>query len=40
MVATFDDAQAALQENWDKWLAWAKLEEITKPSTHQPSENL
>jgi len=28
MVATFDEAQAALQENWDKWLAWAKLEEI------------
>ena len=40
MVATFDQAQAALQENWHKWLAWAKLEEITEPSTHQPSENL
>jgi hypothetical protein len=37
MVATFGDAQAAVQENWDKWLTWAKLQEITKRSSHQPS---
>ena len=29
MAATFDQAQAVLQENWDKWLAWAKLQELS-----------
>jgi hypothetical protein len=29
MAATFEHAQAALQENWEKWLAWAKLQEIS-----------
>jgi hypothetical protein len=27
MVSTFDQAQSALQENWEKWLAWARLQE-------------
>jgi hypothetical protein len=29
MTASLDQAQAELKENWDKWLAWAKLQEIT-----------
>jgi hypothetical protein len=36
MAATFDQAQAALQENWEKWLAWAKLQEISGPTPPQP----
>jgi hypothetical protein len=24
-AATFEEAEAQLKENWDKWLAWAKL---------------
>jgi hypothetical protein len=27
-VATLDEAQEQLAENWRKWLAWAKLGEI------------
>ena len=38
MVATFDQAQAALQENWEKWLAWAKLQELSDPAPVSPSE--
>jgi hypothetical protein len=38
MVATFDQAQAALQENWEKWLAWAKLQELGDPAPLSPSE--
>src|SRR5882757_4060179 len=38
MPATFDQAQAALQENWEKWLAWAKLQELSDPAPLSPSE--
>jgi hypothetical protein len=27
MAAMFNQAQAALQDNWERWLAWAKLQE-------------
>jgi hypothetical protein len=27
-AATLDEAKATLRENWAKWLAWAKLEEV------------
>jgi hypothetical protein len=37
MAATFDEAQAALQENWDKWLAWAKLQELSDPAPRSPA---
>jgi hypothetical protein len=38
MAATFDQAQAALQGNWEKWLAWAKLQELSGPTPQAPSE--
>jgi hypothetical protein len=38
IVATFDQAQAALQENWEKWLAWAKLQELGGPAPQSPGE--
>jgi hypothetical protein len=28
-TATFEEAEAQLKENWEKWLAWAKLQEIS-----------
>jgi hypothetical protein len=37
-VATFDQAQAALQENWEKWLAWAKLQEHSGHAPQSPGE--
>jgi hypothetical protein len=27
MAASFEEAQAQMNENWQKWLAWAKLQE-------------
>jgi hypothetical protein len=27
-AATIEEAQAALQENWERWLAWAGLSEL------------
>ena|SRR6266852_1368631 len=33
MTASLDQAKAELKENWDKWLVWAKLQEI---SDHTP----
>jgi hypothetical protein len=38
MAATFDQAQAALQENWEKWLAWAKLQELSGPAPQSLDE--
>src|SRR5262245_6760832 len=38
VAATFDQAQAALQENWEKWLAWAKLQELSGPAPQSLSE--
>jgi hypothetical protein len=38
MAATFDQAQAALQGNWEKWLAWAKLQELSDPAPQSSSE--
>jgi hypothetical protein len=29
MTATFEEAQAELNENWRKWLAWANLQEAS-----------
>jgi hypothetical protein len=29
MTASFEEAEAELKENWAKWLAWAKLQEIS-----------
>jgi hypothetical protein len=28
-AATFEEAEAQVKENWDKWLAWAKLQEVS-----------
>jgi hypothetical protein len=28
MRATFEEARADLSENWETWLAWAKLQEL------------
>ena len=28
-AASFEEAQAELQQNWEKWLAWANLREIS-----------
>jgi hypothetical protein len=36
MATTFDGAQAAFQENWEKWLAWARLQEIGGSNPAQP----
>jgi hypothetical protein len=39
MTATLDQAQAELQENWEKWLAWASLQEISgTPPPQSPGE--
>jgi len=32
-VATLDQAKVQLAENWNKWLAWAGLQEVEKTST-------
>jgi hypothetical protein len=33
-IATeFEQAEAALQENWSKWLAWANLQEVSGPTS-------
>jgi hypothetical protein len=29
VTGSFEEAQAELKENWPKWLAWAKLQEIS-----------
>jgi hypothetical protein len=29
ITGSFEEAQAELKENWAKWLAWAKLQEIS-----------
>jgi hypothetical protein len=31
-------AQAALQENWEKWLARAELQELSGPAAQSPGE--
>jgi hypothetical protein len=30
VTASFEEAEAELRENWAKWLAWAKLQEISE----------
>jgi len=30
VTGSFEEAHAELKENWAKWLAWAKLQEITE----------
>jgi hypothetical protein len=32
IAAALDEAKAELQENWEKWLAWANLREDPTPS--------
>jgi hypothetical protein len=29
-TGSFEEAEAELKENWAKWLAWAKLQEISE----------
>jgi hypothetical protein len=31
MTASLDQARAELKENWEKWLAWANLQEVSGP---------
>ena len=33
MATDFEQADAALKENWHKWLTWAKLQEISASDT-------
>jgi hypothetical protein len=33
-TATLDEAEAALKESWELWLAWANLS--TRPASHPP----
>jgi hypothetical protein len=30
VTGSFEEAQAELKENWAKWLAWAKLQELSE----------
>jgi hypothetical protein len=30
VTGSFEEAEAQLKENWAKWLAWAKLQEISE----------
>jgi hypothetical protein len=30
MTSSFEQAETELKENWAKWLAWAKLQEISE----------
>jgi hypothetical protein len=34
IATSFDQAKAELQENWEKWLAWANLQEAGAASFH------
>jgi hypothetical protein len=36
IAASFEQAKAELQENWEKWLAWANLQEIGGTVPLQP----
>jgi hypothetical protein len=36
MTATFEEAQAQLNENWQKWLRWAKLQQEVGDSAAPP----
>jgi hypothetical protein len=38
MAGTFDQARADLQGNWEKWLAWANLQEISGPTQESANE--
>jgi hypothetical protein len=38
-AASLEQAQSALRENWDKWLAWAGLQETTNPVPTRPNDN-
>jgi hypothetical protein len=38
IAATLEQAQAALKENWDKWLAWADLRELGELHPPRPLE--
>jgi hypothetical protein len=35
-AATFEEAEAQFKENWEKWLAWAKLQEISDATPPPP----
>jgi hypothetical protein len=36
IAASLDEAKAELQENWEKWLAWANLREVGDAAPLQP----
>jgi hypothetical protein len=36
IAGTFEEANTRLGENWQKWLAWANLQEISGPSPSPP----
>jgi hypothetical protein len=36
-TTTLEQAQAELQANWEKWLAWAKLQQIGHVRCDEPS---
>jgi hypothetical protein len=36
MTASLEEAKAELQENWEKWLVWANLQEISDPTPLRP----
>jgi hypothetical protein len=35
-TTTLEQAQAELNANWEKWLAWATLQQIASPTAPQP----
>src|SRR4030081_509896 len=37
IAASFEQAKAELQENWEKWLAWANLQEIGRSVPLHPA---
>jgi len=36
IATSLDQAKAELQENWEKWLAWANLREVGDATSLQP----
>jgi len=36
IATSLDEAKAELQENWEKWLAWANLREVGDAAPLQP----
>src|SRR5258708_19594668 len=36
ITATLDEAEAALKESWEQWLAWVRLSDLNQPSPTVP----